>query len=273
MCLPVIVLLFMCIMWLGKSLVAQSEVTVEARNDAWRKRYESKEAKPFDFGRDGQVSGSATKEVHVSPVFDGFGQPQASHIVLGGAWDHRQVDDLNTHVNFQRWEQLAERAGVQVGDQALGAISDLGELTAGLGNKINGFTHNMFGSKLDRIDGLLDERKEKEKQVEEEKKKKFEEDKRKHQTQIGTLTAEIGQLDRDIVAKKRESEQIEKHLKRAENPQTEDDKLSDEEKKDFEEEKKRIDETIIPGLRQQKEEKIKQREVHTTLLNQLGGSS
>lgn len=116
MCMPVLLLLMVGIVWLGFSVVGQSQVAVEARHKAWQRRFDEGSAAALNFvGNSDFATEEATTAVNVSPLLDDVSPPQSSHDVAMGTWDHNQVD-LNA---FPNWELYlvavanAKTAGVQ----------------------------------------------------------------------------------------------------------------------------------------------------------------
>ncbi len=90
--LPIILVMLVALIWLGFSVVGQTEVTVQARHQAWSQRFEPWNQTPFTFSTDQSVTGSADASVKVSPLPDGFGNPQSSHVVAQANWDHRSAE-------------------------------------------------------------------------------------------------------------------------------------------------------------------------------------
>lgn len=101
MALPTLLLLMVGMVWLGYSVIGQTEVIIEARNKAWVKRFDNTSGKPLIFPIDllvaknpaypkakDYVTAKASKQVKVSPVFDGLPGPESSHTILAGSWDH-----------------------------------------------------------------------------------------------------------------------------------------------------------------------------------------
>lgn len=96
MALPVLLLLMVGITWLGFSVIGQTEVLVEARNKAWKRRFEDASKKPLYFPllkglyneKADYVTERSSKRLRVSPVFDSLPGPEASHTILAGSWDH-----------------------------------------------------------------------------------------------------------------------------------------------------------------------------------------
>lgn len=131
MCLPILLFLTVAIVWLGFSVAGQSEVTITARNQAWRLRHGgpadnpqiggTPEEQPFDFSSSALVTDEESKIIKVSPIFDSLPQPKSKHAVLCGSWDFT-VADLNRPPNWQWYTALAASAG-RVGLE--GALDDL----------------------------------------------------------------------------------------------------------------------------------------------------
>lgn len=147
--MPTLFLLMVGIVWLGYSNIYQAEVAIEARNDAWRLRYENPDANPlifptlpiYDHAENHRVA-SSSKRVDVSPVFSGTTQPSSEYSTLSGAWDHRSMpmDDLpdwklfgksllnsktgnlqEAFGNLQNFQDLAKSLASNLIKQALGS--------------------------------------------------------------------------------------------------------------------------------------------------------
>lgn len=88
--LPILLALIVGIVWLGSSVVAQTEVTIEARHKTWAKR-KGTEGTALLFLKDDILSDKATQTVSVSPIFDDAESPESSHDVMSGAWDHEKL--------------------------------------------------------------------------------------------------------------------------------------------------------------------------------------
>ena len=110
MCLPILLVLFVTFLWLGISLSSQSDVTIEARHEAWRERHIGSSGDAFKLKKMvGAVEKSVDRDVSFSPLFDGFADPQAAHLVLGGPWDHHQVlpnDGINKQPNWELTKRI-----------------------------------------------------------------------------------------------------------------------------------------------------------------------
>ena len=106
--MPVLLVLMVAVVWLGFSVVAQTEVTVEARHKAWAKR-ENPAGKPLLFLRDDVEKDSATQEVEISPLFDDVDSPESSHDVMVGSWDFEKLD-LGNAPNWKEYALAAANA-------------------------------------------------------------------------------------------------------------------------------------------------------------------
>ena len=106
--LPILLALMVGIVWLGNSVIAQTEVTIEARHKTWEKRSESS-GKPLLFLKDDVVSEEATQEVDVSPLFDDADAPESSHDVMAAAWDYGQLP-LDKAPNWKQYAIAAANA-------------------------------------------------------------------------------------------------------------------------------------------------------------------
>ena len=108
LCLPVLLVLIVGIVWLGNSVIAQTNVTVEARHNTWSKRNESS-GTALLFLNDDVVSDQATREVEVSPMFDDAESPESSHDVMAAVWDHEQLP-LDKAPNWKQYAIAAANA-------------------------------------------------------------------------------------------------------------------------------------------------------------------
>jgi hypothetical protein len=88
--MPILLAIIVGIVWLGFSVIAQTEVTIEARHKTWSKRNQPT-GTALLFLKDDIVDDSATKTVRVSPIFDGMEPPESSHDVMAGEWDHKKM--------------------------------------------------------------------------------------------------------------------------------------------------------------------------------------
>ena len=116
LCMPIILALTVAIVWLGFSVVGQSQVAVEARHKAWKQRFDGESGKALYFLRDDFVTEDATKEVTVSPLVDGVSPPESSHDIAVGVWDYQNLE-MNSAPNWGHYVTAAANAktgGLQV---------------------------------------------------------------------------------------------------------------------------------------------------------------
>jgi hypothetical protein len=111
MCLPVLLALFVLIVWLGANLIGQSEVTVVARHKAWAERFQVSQGSgnPLVFKADSPIQRDAETTVDISPIFAGQAPPKTNHAILAGSWDHRQID-LNRPPNWSLYAKVGGRS-------------------------------------------------------------------------------------------------------------------------------------------------------------------
>ena len=137
MALPILLVLMVGITWLGFSVIGQTETLVEARNKAWKRRFEDKAKNPLVFPAgllvatnpfyshdDDYVSETVTKPVDVSPVFSAMPSPQAKHTILAGSWDHKAID-LNNRPDLELYVRVAANAVTGDIQTQLGNLSQL----------------------------------------------------------------------------------------------------------------------------------------------------
>ncbi len=132
MCMPIILALMVGIVWLGYSVIGQSEVTIEARHKAWKERFDGSGGKPLFFLADDFKTEEATTEVKISPMFDDVSPPESSHDIAAGTWDHQAVD-MNRAPNWEHYLTAAVNAktgGMQVAysgaDNFLNELKNIG---------------------------------------------------------------------------------------------------------------------------------------------------
>jgi hypothetical protein len=116
LCLPILLALVVGIIWLGNSVIAQTEVTIVARHKTWSKRDQSP-GTALLFLKDDVVSDQQTQEVSVSPLFDDAESPESSHDVMVAAWDFESLP-LDKAPNWKQYAIAAanaKTAGLQNG--------------------------------------------------------------------------------------------------------------------------------------------------------------
>jgi hypothetical protein len=134
MALPVLLLLMVAITWLGFSVIGQTEVLVEARNEAWGERFKNAADNPLSFpllpehdlpflpkyvASEDYVTKTASKKVEVSPIFNALPGPKAGHTILAGSWDYEAMP-LDTPPDFKLMAKAA----------AIGAFGNILDLAA-----------------------------------------------------------------------------------------------------------------------------------------------
>ena len=106
--MPILLALIIGIFWLGSSVIAQTEVTVEARHKTWSKR-NNPTGTGLLFLKDDTVTDKATEKVNVSPLFDEADSPESSHIVMAGPWDFEKLP-LDNAPNWKQYLTAAVNA-------------------------------------------------------------------------------------------------------------------------------------------------------------------
>lgn len=148
MALPILAAVWMLLMWLGKAVVVQSEVTVEARRQTTAERFDVTDGKPLRFLENGLVTGDETtlsrtvnQEVAVSRLTERLPTPASTFTMQAGTWDHRQLplDDAPSWTEIGTIAASGKLAGVQ---QAIADVkniaADPGDFTAGAFASIGG---------------------------------------------------------------------------------------------------------------------------------------
>lgn len=193
MALPVLLLLIVGITWLGFSVIGQTEVLIEARNKAWKRRFEDASKKPLMFPSGvsvaknpfysveaDYVTETSTKKVDVSPMFSRLPGPRASHTILAGSWDYRAMP----FDKAPEWELLAKAAANgTTGDlqtwltklkDPLGQLKDLGgSILADNSRRTSEVESSDAGSGSGPNGGKVDQAKEENEREREAEKKKY----------------------------------------------------------------------------------------------------
>ena len=116
LCLPILLVLIVGIVWLGNSVITQTEVVIDARHRSWQQR-SSNQGTALLFLTDDIVSENSSEKVTVSPLFDGMAPPESSHDVMSDAWDFDQLP-LDQAPNWKQYllaAANAKTAGLQNG--------------------------------------------------------------------------------------------------------------------------------------------------------------
>jgi hypothetical protein len=130
MALPLLFVLMLCILWEGFWMIGRAEVITEARNKAWKKRFDNASGDPLLFpvltsafyhqDKDYAQEKASTK-VQISPAFDMIPGPEAANTILAGSWDHRAMSfEKPPHLKL-----MATAAAIGKGGNLLDWISQL----------------------------------------------------------------------------------------------------------------------------------------------------
>jgi hypothetical protein len=149
MCLPVLLMLFLGLLWLGSSLVTQTEVSVEARHLAWSRREAARDnagpAKvdhPLMFRLEGSADGEASRAPNVKPRFVSPVDPRSVHSVLGDSWsDLDRSDELGRKRYINK--PLSRRAYWDAGET----------LVANFRDQLRDYFHQDYGAMFQQADG------------------------------------------------------------------------------------------------------------------------
>ena len=145
--LPLLLAFMVAMIWLGASMIAQSQVIVEARHQAWDQRDETP-GTGLLFMKDDFISISSSETIEMGPMFENFEPPESSHDVMVGAWDHEKlpldkVPNWKQYViagvnaktgglqraanTFIEWRSLAANAWQTLATDAIKQLTGLGD--------------------------------------------------------------------------------------------------------------------------------------------------
>ncbi len=124
MVLPVILFVLAAILWVGVAMNTQAELTVETRNDAWKRRDGGPSEDAFHFDRQNRIESRMERPVEFLRIFSGFAPASARHAVLAGSWDHLQVP-MNDQPNWPLYSRLGIEGNGDQLQQFLGGLGDL----------------------------------------------------------------------------------------------------------------------------------------------------
>jgi hypothetical protein len=147
MAMPMLLTLMVALVWLGYSVIGQTEVIIEARNKAWAKRFDNASGKPLIFPVDllvaknpfypkskDYITEKASKKVNVSAMFSRLPGPESSHTILAGSWDH-QAMRFDKRVNWDLHGIAVVNATTGKVQGALASISNLDNILQDLVGK------------------------------------------------------------------------------------------------------------------------------------------
>jgi hypothetical protein len=131
MSLPILLVMLVCLVWLGYSVIGQARVNVQARHLAWQQRFQPATNSLFDFSEGEHETQTATEPISVTPLLSSESGPESEQTIERGTWDHRAVK-LRSAPNWQVHTDVsvaAAKAGIQglVGDLT-GPIQGLEQL-------------------------------------------------------------------------------------------------------------------------------------------------
>jgi hypothetical protein len=115
MSLPILLVMTVCLVWLGYSLIGQARVNVQARHLAWQQRFQDSSDSVFDFTVGQQATEAASESISVTPLLSSESGPESSQTIERGSWDHRTIE-LTSVPNWQAHIDLstaAAKAGIQ----------------------------------------------------------------------------------------------------------------------------------------------------------------
>ncbi len=128
--LPLLLALIVAMVWLGYSLVGQTQVIVAARHSAWTERFGDWSGRPFDFNHENPHEAEESQSVSVTPVLESASGPQSRHTVEKGNWDHRNVE-------FRAAPNLELMGQMMFAAKTVGVISDYDDLRDAFGELQN----------------------------------------------------------------------------------------------------------------------------------------
>jgi len=245
--LPVLLIVMVCVFWLGTAMYKLNEVTVQARNKAWKKRYTQPRSEPFRFDVEGRVEGQSRQRVGVSPLFESFAPASSKHTVMAGAWDHRQLQRFRMNEQQPSWNLVRQLGSSVVRGEMNNALSqflrDIRQLKFS-GSALMALVRNRFPrfaqleAMMNRVKGLLGEQSQ-----------KLNDAKRRARERadriIGNNRTEIENLQKEVQGLQDEMEDLEKRLKADDKrKKTDPKKLKPEDRKKIEERLKKIPKKI-----------------------------
>lgn len=126
---PLLLMLASMIIWTAAAVTAKNRAIVEARAQAWSARHDAGIGRPFDFQELGLVRREREQTSNFRPPFLRASTPKAraSHLVLGGVWDHQDVK-LQKTPDWDAARRMASALPGQAASSALGAVSNFSKL-------------------------------------------------------------------------------------------------------------------------------------------------
>ncbi len=274
---PILVAVFVLIIWVGNFMIGQAYVTTDARNQAWHKRFTEARSTEYEFqGDQGVVDADSTQERRISALVSAFPNPRSRHMVIGDAW-HARLDDslpaaqqrareLNSHWNSRLQLELGKLAGINTVNDVVSDILGL----QNIGDRIEELILQAIASQLGPLESLFDQFKSGGDDLQEDLEKKKAEEREKLRNRIEQLDAEIARLKGEIQAKQDRITAIDDAIEASENAgDGDDEKLTDEEIDDLKKERKKIVDEDIPALKAELARYEEEKRLKSSLLNQL----
>lgn len=144
MVLPVILGFLIAILWLGVAMNTQAVVVVKARHDAWDKRHDGAPDDALKFSSDQAVDVTASQKIQFMERFQGISDAKSRHVVLGGAWDYRQLP-LNSQPNWKVYPRLVIDGADDALQTAIDTITGLFDNLPDVSKMINDELAAMMG--------------------------------------------------------------------------------------------------------------------------------
>lgn len=277
--LPILVAVFMLIMYVGFFSYKQAHCVAEARNDAWHKRHTEAKAKAYNFRsqNQGEVIGDAKADINFPRMFDFMPRPKATHIVMGDSWHAvsnkkspaaiQRAKELNTHWNMKLQMELLKYSEVNQEQAAIDSVAQLRNILTTLPNAIAANAAEKFGAKLAQLQGSKLKLDKKHKKVKKEAEAKAKMERKNTERRIAANDKEIERID--VETKKKEArveaiddrleviEEEEKKIEHGNGSEEEKDKKKESLEKEREkitDESKRIRKIELPKLEEKKRE-------------------
>ncbi len=205
MSMPLLFSMIILITWMGFSVVGQSEVTVQARYDAWQKRFDDPPGTPLvflqgDILEEAElvekdiISGEAETSFEISPLVDDMDSPEARIQLMVGTWDHRQLP-LDELPNYKTHGLMAASA-------LLGGFQNLIVQAGNIWGNVENAASGVVGWQDELLDSLGEDIDKKKTEAEEHKEKKKKE-----------ISDEIDETDKRIIALEAELTEVNQRIK------------------------------------------------------------
>lgn len=248
--LPVVLFTMVCLIWFGTAMYKLNEVTIRARNNAWKKRYNNPQGQPFRFDVEGQVDGKSSQRVGVSPLFESLAPASSKHVVMAGSWDHRQLKQYQFGEQHPNWQLVGVIGKGQVRD-ALNLRRNIQNLVRFDGAAFQ----QMFAGKLSQLLSLGQSADQNIKAGQARDKAKREREKQKVQQNVRENEGKLEQVNNAIQNLQTQSQKLKTELdKDARKPKSDKTKLTPKQRKMKEDRRAAINREV--GRKQREKRKI-----------------